>query len=79
MTTTTAVSFSQIADELSKAISNIEIKKKAFDEVSSAVSKASNEYQEAINNAQSLRDMLNKSLNDTMGDPSNSGRVRQSS
>lgn len=79
MTATATIPFSEIADNLNKAIVKIQEKKKVFDAATKAVEVASNDYNESIANAQNLRDMLNKSLNDTMGDPTAGGRVRQSS
>jgi hypothetical protein len=70
------MSFSEVADALNKAIVEIQDKKKIFDSASEAVAKASNAYQKSVDDAQFLRSELEKSLNDSMGDKSNAGRVR---
>jgi hypothetical protein len=69
-------SFQEVSDALAKALVDIKAKKEIFDKTSTAVQKASEEYQNSVNNAQYLRTELEKSLNDSMG--SVQSNVRQS-
>lgn len=71
-------SFSEISEALNKALVEIKTKKDVFDKATAAVTKASEEYQNSIQNAQFLRTELEKTLNDTMGEIPGTGRVRVS-
>jgi hypothetical protein len=68
--------FTEVASALNKALDDIKAKKYVFDEASKAVNEASSAYQTSVDNAQFLREELEKSLNDSMGQKS--GRVRVS-
>lgn len=76
--TTVSRPFSEISAALEKALAEIKSKKSIFDEASKTVQFASAAYNSSVDNAQFLRDELEKSLNDSMGDKSNAGRVRVS-
>lgn len=70
-------SFTEVSLALSKALEDIKEKKEVFDKATAAVNAASKEYNSSIENAQFLRNELEKTLNDSMGSiPAT--RVRQS-
>lgn len=68
--------FSEISVSLDKAITNVNTKKITFDKASEEVQKASKDYEEAVSQAQEVRNEMSNALNSVL--PSQPTRVRQS-
>jgi len=72
--------FKELSGKLDTAISLMNMKKKALDDISAQVNAASSDYQNSLNNAITLREQLDALLYDTLGASSTSpmSRVKKS-